>query len=167
MFVEEKKKQIELLEEIRNLLREIRNLSRHLVAESQSTTARLRTNQVTINNFTGRRHTMATQAILTFTLPDGITPNTPPAGDGSGIDVTFASDNPAVTLGAATASGDTATAMITGTDAFNLSAVVANTSGAPLLDNDGVTPFIQPSPIAVAASTPPPLQTTTAVLSTE
>jgi hypothetical protein len=34
---------------------------------------------------------------------------------------------------------------------FNLSATVANASGAPLLDNDGVTPFVQPSPIPVAA----------------
>jgi hypothetical protein len=107
---------------------------------------------------------MATEAILTFTESDDKTAGPPPTGDGSGIVVTFSSDNPAVTIGAATASGDTATAPITGSAAFNLSAVVANTSGAPLLDNDGKTPFVQPSPVAVAASTP---QTTTAVLSTQ
>lgn len=37
------------------------------------------------------------------------------------------------------------------TPLFNLSATVANTSGAPLLDNDGVTPFVQPASIPVAA----------------
>jgi len=108
---------------------------------------------------------MATEATLTFVVDPSATPlvpGPPPNGDGSGIVVTFSSDNPAVTLGAATASGDTATASITGTDAFNLSAVVANVSGAELFDNDGTTPFVQPSPIPVAASTP---QTTSAVLS--
>jgi hypothetical protein len=107
---------------------------------------------------------MATEAILTFTESDGVTPGPPPTGDGSGITVTFSSDNPAVTVGAAARSGDTATAPITGTEAFNLSAVVANTSGAALLDNDGTTPFVQPTSIPVAATTP---QTTTAVLSTQ
>jgi hypothetical protein len=71
-----------------------------------------------------------------------------------------------VTIGTATGSGNTATAPITGTAAFNLSAIVANVSGAPLNDNDGVTAFVQPSPIAVAASTPVD-QAVTAVLSTE
>lgn len=106
---------------------------------------------------------MATTAIFTFTDADG-TPDTPPLGDGSGIVVTFSSDNSAVTIGAATGSGNTATAPITGTDAFNLSAVIANASGAALVDNDGVTAFVQPTSIAVAASTPP--GATTGVLST-
>jgi hypothetical protein len=119
----------------------------------QATTALLSTGEID----------MATQAILTFVDGSGTT-QSPPTGDGSGLVVTFASDNPAVTLGAATGSGDTATAPITGTAAFNLSATVANTSGVPLLDNDGVTPFIQPSSIPVAAVTPP-AQATTAVLS--
>ena len=108
---------------------------------------------------------MATTAIATFTDATGA-PITPPTGDGSGLVITFASDNPAVTIGSATGSGNTATAPISGTDAFNLSATVANVSGAPLLDNDGVTAFVQPSPIAVAASSPPPDQAVTAVLST-
>ena len=104
---------------------------------------------------------MATTATLTFVDSTGA-PAAPPNGDGSGLIVTFSSDNVAVTVGAAVSSGDTATAPITGTDAFNLSAVVANTSGAELLDNDGVTPFVQPSPIAVPAVVP---QATTATLS--
>lgn len=145
--------------EEKRFLREIRDLLRSIVAflyREQSTTAILTTSG----------DNMATTAVLTFTQSDDTTPGPPPKGDGSGIVVTFSSDNPAVTLGAATAgpTGDTAQAAITGTDAFNLSAVVANSSGATLLDDDGVTAFEQPSPIAVAASTP---QTTTAVLSTE
>jgi hypothetical protein len=103
-------------------------------------------------------------AILTFTDGGG-NPAAPPAGDGSGLVVTFSSDNPAVTIGTATSSGDTATAPITGTEAFNLSAVVANVSGVALLDDDGSTPFDQPSTIPVAATTPPPAQAVTAVLS--
>ena len=104
-------------------------------------------------------------AVLTFTDPSGV-PIAPPADDASGIVVTFDSDTPAVTVGTAVGSGDTATAPITGTAAFNLSATVANASGAPLNDNDGVTAFVQPSPIPVAATTPVD-QATTAVLSTE
>ena len=103
-------------------------------------------------------------ATLTFTDANG-DPAAPPTGDGSGLVVTFSSDNVAVTVGTATASGDTATAEITGTDAFNLSAVVANTSGAALLDDDGVTDFVQPAVLAVAATTPPVPQAVTGVLS--
>ena len=51
-------------------------------------------------------------AVLTFTDASG-NPIAPPTGDGSGIVVTFASDNPAVTVGTATGSGDEATATIT------------------------------------------------------
>ena len=145
--------------ETHRLLAEVRDLLWQIVAlltTYQATTAVLDIGEMT----------MATTAILTFTDATGA-PITPPTGDGSGLVITFASDNPAVTIGSATGSGNTATAPITGTDAFNLSATVANVSGAPLLDNDGVTAFVQPSPIAVAASTPPPDQATTAVLSTE
>jgi hypothetical protein len=141
------------------LLREIRDLLLILVGESapqrQATTAVLST--------TGGNN--MTTAILTFTDASG-NPIAPPTGDGSGIVVTFASDNPAVTVGTATGSGDQATATITGTEAFNLSATVANASGAALLDNDGVTAFEQPSSIAVAATTPVD-QAVTATLSTE
>jgi hypothetical protein len=150
-----------ILREIHELVSEILSVARFLVAllsPTGATTARLST----------ERPIMATTAVLTFVDATG-TPISPPTGDGSGLVVTFESDNPTVTIGTATGSGNEATATITGTDAFNLSATVANTSGAPLLDNDGVTPFVQPSPIAVAASTPPPPpdQAITAVLSTE
>ncbi len=105
---------------------------------------------------------MATTATLTFIDANG-NPAAPPSGDGSGIEVTFASDNPNVTVGTASANGDTATATITGTEAFNLSATVANASGAALVDDDGTTVFVQPSPIAVAA--PPAPQAVSATLS--
>lgn len=143
--------------ETHRLLAEVRDLLWQIVAlltTYQATTAVLDIGETT----------MAT-AVLTFTDAAG-NPITPPTGDSSGLVITFASDNPAVTIGSATGSGNTATAPITGTDAFNLSATVANVSGAPLLDNDGVTAFVQPSPIAVAAVTPPPDQAVTAVLST-
>jgi hypothetical protein len=151
----EGREEVRLLKEIRDLL--LRVVA--LLAPAQATSAVLSTEG---------GPNMATTATLSFV--DGTTtpptPESPPTGDGSGLVVAFSSDNPAVTVGAATASGDTATAPITGTEAFNLSAVVSNTSGAPLLDNDGVTAFVQPSPIPVAASTPP-AQATTAVLSAE
>jgi hypothetical protein len=153
MLLEEKR----VLREIRDELHGIRDELHSIVAflyRDQSTTAVLTTSGDNL---------MATTAVLTFTDATG-TPSAPPTGDGSGITVSFYSDNPAVTIGVAVAATDSASAPITGTDAFNLSAVVGNSSGAPLLDNDGVTDFVQPSPIAVAASTP---QTTTAVLSTE
>lgn len=106
---------------------------------------------------------MATEAVLTFVDSAG-DPASPPIGDGSGIVVTFSSDNPNVTVGTATGSGDTATATITGTEAFNLSATVANSSGAALMDDDGTTAFIQPPSIAVSGTTSN--QAVTAVLST-
>jgi len=148
----EERKEIRLLEEILDQLTEIVAL----LTTTQSTTAVLTIEEL--------GDTMA-NAVLTFTDASGA-PIAPPTGDGSGLVVTFASDNAAVTVGPAVASGDTATAPITGTEAFNLSATVANASGAALLDNDGVTPFVQPSAIAVPASAPPPDQATTAVLST-
>jgi hypothetical protein len=143
----EERKEIRLLEEILAQLTQVVAL----LTTAQSTTAVL---GVTMPN-----------AILTFVDPSGVA-IAPPTGDGSGLVVTFASDNPAVTIGTAVGAGDTATAPITGTEAFNLSATVANTSGAPLLDDDGVTPFVQPSPIPVAATTPPD-QAVTGVLSTD
>lgn len=145
----EEKGEHELLCLIVELLEEI------LTRLTQSTTATLSTTQGA---------DMATTATLTFQDANG-NPAAPPTGDGSGLDVVFASDNPNVTLSAATPNGDTATATITGTEAFNLSATVASASAAPLTDDDGTTPFVQPSPIAVAA--PPPPQATTAVLSAD
>ena len=108
-----------------------------------------------------------TTATLTFEDASG-NPATPPTGDGSGLEVVFSSDNTAVaTVGAATASGDTATATVTGVSAgtYNLSAVVSNTSGAALLDDDGTTAFVQPSPVSETVTAPPPPQAVTATIS--
>lgn len=107
-----------------------------------------------------------TTATLTFQDANG-NPATPPKGDGSGLDVAFTSDNEAVaTVGPATASGDTATATVTGVSAgsYNLSAVVSNTSGVALVDDDGTTPFVQPTAVAESVTAPPPPQATTAVI---
>ena len=87
-------------------------------------------------------------------------PTGPPTGDGSGLVVTFSSDNPAVaTVGgavpASSAAGNgTYEAPIAPASegTFNLSAVVANASGAALVDADGVTPFVQPTAVAVPVS---------------
>lgn len=84
----------------------------------------------------------------------------PPAGDGSGLVVTLASDNSAVATVGATTQGTDAngnveyTAPLTfGTDGtFNASATVANTSGADLLDDDGTTAFVQPASVAVSVA---------------
>jgi hypothetical protein len=146
-FRSNEKKEVRLLYEIRDIL--LRLLA--VLTPDQATTAQL---GVDMSN-----------AVLTFTDPTG-NPIAPPTGDGTGLTVAFASDNPAVTLGATVYVGDTATAPITGTAAFNLSALVANTSGAPLLDNDGTTPFVQPTPIAVAGVLPTD-QAVTAVLTTQ
>jgi hypothetical protein len=146
------KKEVRLLFEIRDILLDLLAV----LTPAQATTAVLTTKAGT---------TMATQAISTFTDATGA-PIAPPTGDGTGLVVTFASDNPAVTLGPTVYVGDTATAPIIGTAEFNLSALVANTSGAPLLDNDGTTPFVQPVPISVAATTPVD-QAVTAVLTTQ
>jgi hypothetical protein len=143
----EEHREIELLERI---ARNVEAILAVLLTKPSATTAVLSIGGTTMST-----------AVLTFTDATGASA-APPNGDGSGLVVTFASDNANVTVGAATASGDTATAAITGTEAFNLSATVANTSGAELFDNDGTTAFVQPSPIAVPASTP---QAVTATLS--
>lgn len=85
----------------------------------------------------------------------------PPAGDGSGLVVTLTSDNPAVATVGVTSSGTDANGnaqygapLTFGVDGtFNGGATVANTSGADLLDDDGVTAFVQPAttPVTVAA----------------
>ncbi len=82
-----------------------------------------------------------------------------PAGDGSGIVVTFVSDdeavaslaNPVGVAGTDAAGLPEYLAPLTfGVDGtFNLSAVVSNTSGAPLVDDDGTTPFVQSAAVAV------------------
>jgi len=112
---------------------------------------------------------------ITVSFVDGTvtppTPQAPPKGDGSGLVVTITTDNALVTIGAVTSSGDTASATATAGDTatdvpFNYSATVANASGVALLDDDGVTAFVQPAALAssVTASVTPPAQATTAVL---
>jgi len=108
---------------------------------------------------------------LDFTDATG-TDQAAPSGDGSGLVVTFSSDG-TTTVGSAVAGTNSAgfvnyTAPLTVVDdgsVSNLTAVVANTSGAELLDNDGVTPFVQPPAFAFTAPSPPPAQATTGVLS--
>ncbi len=82
----------------------------------------------------------------------------PPTGDSSGLVVTFASDNPAVVSGydAAVQGQDangnpewTANPTVVADGTFNLSAEVTQVSGAPLVDDDGTTPFVQPQAVAV------------------
>lgn len=107
-----------------------------------------------------------TTATLTFQDANG-QPAAPPKGDGSGLNVVFSSDNEAVaTVGAATDSGDTATAEVTGVSpgSYTLSAVVSNTSGAALVDDDGTTAFVQPSSVPETVTAPPPPQAVTGVI---
>ena len=98
-------------------------------------------------------------AVLGFEDDHG-DPVGPPPGDGSGLVVTFASnDNTVCTVGTAVAGTDAAgnvnyeaplTPVAEGS--FDLSATVDNASGAPLTDADGVTPFVQPTAITVPVS---------------
>jgi len=108
---------------------------------------------------------------LDFTDATG-TDQAAPSGDGSGLVVTFSSDG-TTSVGSAVAGTNSAgfvnyIAPLTVVDdgsVSNLTAVVANTSGAALLDNDGVTPFVQPPAFAFTAPAAPPAQATTATLS--
>ena len=98
-------------------------------------------------------------AVLGFT-DDKNDPTGPPAGDGSGLTVTFASDDAAVaTPGTAVAGTDAAGNVnyeapiaVSAEGSFGLSCVVGNASGAELLDDDGTTPFVQPQSITVPVS---------------
>jgi hypothetical protein len=81
-----------------------------------------------------------------------------PKGDGTGVTVSFSSDNPAVVSGfgptqvGTDANGNpeyTATPTVVADGSYNLTAVVSNTSGAPLVDDDGATPFVQPASVPV------------------
>jgi hypothetical protein len=106
---------------------------------------------------------------LTLTFVDATgTPAAPPAGDGTGLNVTFSSDG-TTTVGVGVAAGDTVVAPLTVVDdgsVSNLTAIVSNVSGAALLDDDGSTPFVQPPAFAFTApAPPPPAQATTATLS--
>jgi hypothetical protein len=108
---------------------------------------------------------------LTLTFVDATgTPAAPPKGDGTGVVVTGSSDG--TTSVGAFALGtdpDTVVAPLTVVDdgtVSNLTAIVANVSGAELLDDDGVTPFVQPPAFAFTApAPPPPAQAVTATLS--
>ncbi len=95
-----------------------------------------------------------------------------PNGDGSGLTVSFSIDDTSVaTVGAATQGTDSSgninyTATVTAVSAgtYNMSATVANDSGADMFDDDGVTAFVQPTaePGTITASTTS--QATTAVI---
>lgn len=99
-------------------------------------------------------------AVLGF-VDDHNDPTGPPAGDGSGIVVTFSSDNDAVaTAGASVAGTDAAgngtfdgplTPVALGT--CNIGVTIANASGTPLTLADGVTAFpdIAPAALTVVA----------------
>ena len=72
-------------------------------------------------------------------------PTSAPAGNGSGpILVTFSSDNEAVDT------VDPSSGLVTrlALGSANISANVTNGDGSPLLEDDGVTPFNQPAPVA-------------------
>lgn len=109
---------------------------------------------------------------LTLDFVDAAGASAPaPTGDGSGLVVTFATDGTS-TVGAAVAGTDASgnvnySTTITDADdgtTSNLSAVVANTSGAALMDDDGTTAFIQPPSVVFTASSAPSTQATTGVL---
>ena len=108
---------------------------------------------------------------LTLTFVDDTgAPASPPKGDGSGLTVTGASDG-TTSVGAFAPGTDpnTYVAPLTVVDdgtVSNLTAVVANTSGAALVDDDGTTSFVQPPAFAFTApAPPPPAQAVTATLS--
>ena len=173
----EERKELELLEDIDESLKTLIILNQGIAASLAALVAQL--------------VPFATTAVLsqggTMSIPSGGTtpvavtfvdsstppvPQAPPTGDGSGLVVTLSADNPVVTISALTLSGDAYTGTATAGDVsvdtpFNYTAVVANTSGAPLLDDDGTTPFVQPAALAssVTAAVVPPSQATTAVIS--
>lgn len=164
--IELAREQIRLLKEIHDLLCSIAYRAKQIVAllSPFATTAELGGTMSIQSGGT-------TPVTLTFVDASGAT-QSPPTGDGSGLEVTISTDNAVVTVDTPTASGDTYVATATAGDVttdtpFNYTAVVANTSGAALLDNDGVTAFVQPVALAssVLAPVTPPAQATTAVLS--
>jgi hypothetical protein len=108
----------------------------------------------------------ATDDVDTITFVDASgNPQAPPPGDGSGLTVTVtSSDDTVVTVGTATASGDTAVVPLTpvAPGSFTLSCVIANTSGAELFDADGTTPFVQPADVSDTVVAAPAPQATTA-----
>jgi hypothetical protein len=155
--------EFELLETEVKLLREIRHLLHRLVAmlsPPQSSTATLSTQGEPVSTLT-----------LDFVDASG-TPQPAPKGDGSGLAVTFTSDgttSPGSAVAGTNGSGfvnySAPLTVVDDGSASNLTAVVANVSGAPLNDDDGVTLFVQPAALAFTAPAPPPAQATTGVLS--
>jgi hypothetical protein len=96
---------------------------------------------------------------VTFTFDDDHgNPTNGPTGDGSGVQVSLSSANTLTSVGAVVVGSDaagnptftapiTVTTTVPGTAEFAGS--VANLSGAPLLDDDGITPFVQPTNVTV------------------
>lgn len=146
--------------ETNRLLREIRDLLAALVAyliPAQATTGLISIGA-----------DMAT-ATFAFEPVNGTLP-----GDGSGLTFTFSASGTA-SVGSATegtdASGNTNfTAPVTVVDdgsVTTFSGVLANVSGAALLDTDAVTAFIQPADFAFTAPSAPVEQATTGTITVE
>jgi hypothetical protein len=107
-----------------------------------------------------------TTATLTFNAADGSVV-APPKGDGSGLTVTWnSSDVTIASVGPAVLAGETYTTEVTGVAAgsYSLNAAVENTSGAPLLDDDGSTPFVQPASASGTVGAAAPAQAVTATI---
>lgn len=153
------KEELETLDEILKALHRISRELRRLVEvfARQATTAILSIEGDTMPITIGDTSTI----VSTFDPAGGSLP-----GDGSGLVSVFSSDDTSVaTVGGSTLNADgTYSAVVSwvGAGDVNLTEVISNTSGSPLLDADGETPFVQPAALAetVAAA-----QVTTATLS--
>jgi hypothetical protein len=157
-----------LLEKILKIDEQIRDILLDLVAllgeSSQATSATLSLGGSTMAN---------TLVTLDFVDSAGLSAAAP-TGDGSGLVVTFeTTDDTVATVGSATEGTDASgnvnySAPIDEVGApgaaYTISAIVANVSGAALLDDDGVTAFVQPTGVSGTVSGTTADQATTATL---
>ena|SRR5271154_7522749 len=115
------------------------------------------------------------QVTLSYFDVTGLINEPPPKGDGSGLIVTFvSSDETIITVGKVVSTPGGVMAQLTpiAPGDFIITPTIANISGQPLMDDDGITLFTQPLPISdtvvapAAQQGPPPVQqAATAVLS--